>query len=99
MHCYNMQSTAVRRVLTKLMGYYVSPIQPQTNDAFTGLMYAVVNGKNEVVHLLLASGADPNIQSSTVSRVRVGNGTVEGLHHVPWPTPTTNQCITELLAV
>ena len=58
------------------MCYYVSPIQPQTDDAFTGLMYAAGNGRSEVAHLLLASGADPNIQD-TVSRVRVGNGTVE----------------------
>ena len=53
-----------------------SPIQPQTYDASTGLMFAAASGRSEVAHLLLASGADPNIQD-TVSRVRVGNGTVE----------------------
>ena len=35
-----------------------------------------MNDNAEVVHLLLVSGADPNIQD-TVSRVRVRNGTVE----------------------
>ena len=59
------------------MHLYISPIQPQ-NKANTGLILAAVRGSSEVVHLLLVSGADPNIQN-TVSGVRVGNGTVECL--------------------
>ena len=39
-------------------------------------MMAAAEGSCEVAHLLLVSGADPNIQD-TVSGVRVGNGTVE----------------------
>ena len=35
--------------------------QPQ-HEATTGLMFAALYGRDEVVHLLLASGADPNIQ-------------------------------------
>lgn len=54
---------------------YVSPLQPQ-NEANTGLIIATLYGNNEVVHLLLVSGADPEIQNA-VSNLRVGNGTVE----------------------
>ena len=64
------------------MHLYISPIQPQ-NEANTGLIIAALYGNSEVVHLLLVSGADPNIQNA-VSGVRVGNGTVEceSVHHM-----------------
>ena len=57
------------------MHLYISPIQPQS-EARTGLMLVAVCGNSEVVHLLLISGADPNIRDA-MSGVRVGNGTVE----------------------
>ena len=43
------------------------PLQPQ-NDCRTALMYAAEGGESEVAELLLAMGADPNLQS----RVRIG---------------------------
>ena len=83
-------------VHTELMGCftsYISLIQPQ-NEASTGLIIAALYDNSEVVHLLLVSGADPNIQN-TVSGVRIGNGTVEceKFHHMP-VTLTTDQSIT-----